>query len=177
MLKIKFTKPKILLFDSKGAKRMMDVESRRTMAVVLVKTQGEIKDRTPVGVSGELQNSIMIEMKKIKERLIGFVFSALKYALPMNFGRKASPVSKLGQLSILRWVEKSSAGRALWQTLKGRYPKITPRQVAFLVARQKKLKRMEGKKFFEKGIQASLSFIRGAFSKHGLTLKRRLTQL
>ncbi len=177
MLKMKFTKPKILLLDPKGAARMMDVEGRRTMSLVLTKTQAEIKERTPVGVSGQLRDSVMTEMKKVKEKLIGFVFSALVYALPMNFGRKASPVSRTGQLSILRWVEKSKAGRALWQKLRKDYKKISSRQVAFLVARKKGEERMEGKKFFEKGITASESFIRGAFSKHGLMLKRKLVQL
>lgn len=177
MYSMKLVKPRIVLFDPKKSEVMLNQEGRIAMDSALIEAQREIVDETPVGVSGDMRASIQTMIKIVGKIIQGIVFAGKKYALPVNFGRKASPVSKLGQMSIQRWVEKSTAGRELWGALSSKYPGISSRAVAFLVSRKKKQRRTKGQRFFDKGINKAMPEIRRIFKGMGLKMARRFVSV
>lgn len=174
MFKMKFTKPDILLFNAKASKEMFDSEGRKFMNRALVKLLNDIVALTPVGATGDLRNSLAFKIFVLKDMIRGLLFAGKKYAIVVNDGRKAAPVSMTGQKSLVRWVQKSSAGRSLWTSLKSKYPKITARQVAFLVARRKKMQKTAGQKFFDKGIKNAKQDVKNIFRIFSKVLRTRL---
>lgn len=177
MYKYKLKKPRINLFDPVATERILTQEGKIAMDSSLIEIQNEVIKETPVGVAGDLRSSIGTELFITGGFFQGVVFAGKKYALPLNFGRKASPVSVIGQQSLARWVEKSTAGQELFAALKSKYPKITPRAVAFLIARKKKTKRTKGTKFFDNGVSNALPEVRRLFTKMGIKLKKELIKV
>jgi len=166
-----------LLHDPPKAEVMMAREGRIALDNSLIKVKFEADKLTPRGSTSELAGSLNTEVRERKQFRQGVVFYGVRYALPVEFGRRAAPVSRTGQQSIRRWVEKSSAGTSLWNALKSRYPKITSKQVAFLVARKKKLKRTKGQKFFRKAVNISESYVKAQFEKLGVRVGKKLMEV
>lgn len=166
--------PDIVLFDTKKSETLINKESRIAMDSILINLQFEIVSLTPVGVSGDLRSSIQTEVKELPDKLIGVVFAGKKYALAVDQGRKAAPVSELGQASLSRWIDKSAKGREFFSALKGSYPKITLAQATFLLARSLKKKAREGQEFFEEGIENARPKVDSEFNQLGVNLKQGL---
>ena len=154
--RITFKTPNVKLFNFKGAVSMFNKESRKAVDRSLAILQFNIVQLTPVGATGDLRSSINTKVDERKGEILGVVFAGKTYALPVELGRKASPVSKTGQLSLTRWILKSSGGRSWFQALKGKYPRITVKQATFLLARSLKRKARKGQKFFEKGVNNAM---------------------
>ncbi len=107
-----------------------------------------------IGPCRALRSSLKTVIKTPKKGgFKGSLWFAKKYASAVNDGRKASPVSELGQKSLRRWIQKSTKGHAYFSGLQGKYPNITLKQATFLLARSLKNKKRVGQRFFEKGIK------------------------
>jgi len=175
MFKAKVKMPNTKLFDLSEGTRAIKQEAIKAMNRAVAVIESNVISEAPVGATGDLRSSINSNVKSTGQSVIGIVFAGKRYAMPVNDGRKASPVSATGQLSIKRWVEKSSGGRALWSSLRAKYPKITSKQVAFLVARKKKQKATKGQKFFDKGFELSVSEINRIFKQFNIRVAEKLS--
>ena len=174
MFDMKLTTKDLPIVDSKKAEKVIEKESVNRMNNVLLSIQNEVSKETPVGSTGDLRSSLNTEIKRVAGNLIGSVFFGKKYALPVNDGRKASPVSVVGQRGLSRWIQKSTKGRAYFSGLKSSYPKITLRQATFLLARSMKRRARKAQQFFEKGIANAQSDINRFVSGLGDRLVKRL---
>jgi hypothetical protein len=176
MFKMKVKQSDLPLFDSKDASKVIEKESRRKLDNILLTLQTSIAEVTPVGATGDLRSSLKTEIKQKSGKMIGSVFYGKKYALPVNDGRKASPVSQQGQRGLMRWIQKSRKGQSYFSALKGSYPKITLKQATFLLARSLKNTARKGQKFFEKGIKNAKPDINRIYKSLGNSLVKGLTK-
>jgi hypothetical protein len=100
-IKIEITKP-LTLHPERMRVAMADAVLNGT---ILLETA--VRDRAPVGLGGQsgLQGSIAGDVKELAQRIEGLVGTPLKYALPVEYGRRANqtppPVSAL-----IPWVER-----------------------------------------------------------------------
>jgi len=137
----------------------------------LLAAQGKIILQTPVGDTGLLRASVKTSVNQKPANIFGLVFSGVKYAIPLEWGRR--PGKFPPYKALINWVRRSSAGRAVWEALRGTYPKIKPSQVAFLVARSIKNKGIKEKRFFRNGIKDAMPEIKNIFRNLGKKLKVR----
>ena len=115
--------------------------------------EGQVADRTPVGVSGNLRSSISHQILTGFPNLTGAVFSPLPYAIVMEEGRK--PGAKMPPVAAI----------ALWLYRKGI---VTDRKeirgAAWAVAKSIAKKGIEGKHMFKEGLEASEPHINQLFN-------------
>jgi hypothetical protein len=149
---IKINSKDLPIFDKNDVK-MISKEQEKTMNNVLLTIQNSVAIVTPVGATGAMRASLKTLIKKMSSKIIGIVGYGAKYTPAVNDGRKAAPVSQKGQVSLRRWIQKSTKGRLYFSGLKNKYPKITLKQATFLLARSLKNKKREGQRFFEKGLE------------------------
>lgn len=174
MFEIKIKSSDFPIFDKKDT-RATEKESMNKLNNILLTIQNHVAIVTPVGATGSLRSSLKTTIRKTKiGKMIGSVLFGKKYAGAVNDGRKASPVSKLGQKSLRRWIQKSTKGRSYFNSLKDKYPKITLRSAVFLLARSMKQKERKGQEFFEKGIKNAKADINRIVSRLGTILVRGL---
>lgn len=171
MYKIKLKVPKIAFFEPKKFEKRTRQEDVIAVNSALIEAQNKIVARTPVGGSSQLIGSIKTQLIQKTLRLFGLVFSGVKYAIPLEFGRR--PGKFPPYKALINWVRRSSAGRAVWNALRGTYPKIKAPQVAFIVARSIKNKGIKEKKFFRGGIKDAMPQIKNIFKNLGAKLKVR----
>ncbi len=171
MYKVKMKVPKISFFDRDKFKKATRQEDLIALNSALVAVQGKIILRTPVGDTGLLRASIKTSVSQKPQNILGLVFSGVKYAIPLEWGRR--PGKFPPYRALINWVRRSSAGRAVWEALRGKYPKIKLAQVAFVVARAIKNKGIKEKKFFRGGIKDAKPEIRNIFKNLGKKLKMR----
>jgi hypothetical protein len=177
MYSIKLKKPQYVVFDPKKVERVTRQEDRKAMDSALIEAQSDIIEAAPVGHTGNLRASIGTRVVEKKGVLQGIVFAGVKYALPVEFGRKASPVSQLGQVSLRRWIEKSTQGRAFFSALRNSYPKITINAAVFLLARSLKRRERKGQKFFQKGLDEAWPRMQTIFRALGRKLAKRYVEV
>jgi hypothetical protein len=176
MFDMKLTSKDLPVLDGNKASKVIEKEGGIRLNNVLLTIQNSIATVTPVGATGDLRSSLRTDIKRKGGNLIGSVFFGKKYALPVNDGRKASPVSRLGQQGLARWIEKSRKGRSYFSGLKSTYPKVNLRQATFLLARSLKLRERVGQKFFEKGIENAKADINRFISRLGDSLVKGLVK-
>jgi hypothetical protein len=176
MYDMKVSVSDIPITNPQKGKRVIDIDSRRNLDNILLTIQKEVAELTPVGATGDLRSSLRTNVRKKGANIIGEVFFGKKYALPVNDGRKASPVSIQGQRGLSRWIEKSRKGRAYFSGLKSAYPKVTLKQATFLLSRSMKKKARKGQKFFEEGIKNASSKINKIISNLGNKLVKDMVK-
>ncbi len=147
---IKFKTPKTPLFDPALAKTFFDTNKTKFFDKILPVIQTGIKLKAPAGATVELKNSIKTRVTGDS----GFIFTDLSYAVVVNDGRRAAPVSASADASIAAWIKRSTKGQAFFSNLKSKYKRITIKQAVFLLKRGKKNKKTKGQKFFERGFRS-----------------------
>lgn len=174
MYSVRIKRPNIMLFKESAAQQMIDRETMKTINRALITIGNRVRSLTPVGASGDLRSSIRSSVKMRRNDIIGRLFTGKKYAMVVEEGRKASPVSKTGQRSLKRWIMLSSKGRAYFDGLRSKYPKITLKQATFLLARSLKRKKRKGQKFFSTGVKETRVQVENMFKNLGKTIRKIL---
>lgn len=148
-------------FDEQIAKlakypQISDKHLLKAMNQSVIAIESAVKPLTPVGVSSRLRNSIAGEVKHLGALSIeGKVGSTLKdeiYPSVMEFGRRPGKMPPPSALE--RWV----------QLKMGVAPEDVP-GVAYIVARNIGRRGIKGKKFMERGWNASKGKVQGYFVK------------
>jgi hypothetical protein len=149
----------------KGAPQVIARHHRSAMLKSVVTLTNNIKPLVPVGVSGNLRNSIGYEIiDNIGSQIVGKVGSSLKaeeYPATMEYGRKPGSFPPVD--SLVRWVR-----------LKLGVPESEARGVAFTVARKIARSGIPGKFFMKQGIEKSKTAIMGFFNKAAADIAREL---
>jgi len=171
MYKMKLKVPNITIFNKNKFERATEEETKIAMNSALIEAQNKIIFKTPVGDTGMLRASINTSLRKIGLKLRGLVFSGVKYAIPLEYGRR--PGKFPPYTALINWIRRSSAGQAVFNALRTRYPKIKPASAAFLVARAIKNKGIKEKKFFRNGIKEALPEMKNIFKNLGKKLKMK----
>ena len=128
-MKLNLKVPNIALFNTAKALTVYDKLATKYVDAITSTFQASIISKAPTGGSGRLKNSIKTKRKKYT----GIVYPSVKYAEFVERGRRAGrmPPSK----RLVNWLKRSRKGRNRFQALKARYPRITYKSAAYLVAR------------------------------------------
>jgi hypothetical protein len=148
-----------LKFDKKGA---MLVNPRAYIEKTSEIINGALKDSgkhimeslmeaTPVGANGAMKKNWIMAVRKIGiNNLVEIELENMtNYLNPVNYGRKASPISRAGMKSLKLWLKVK---------LKITDPKKID-QVAWAIARTKKKKATPGQKFVENTLEEVMPYV------------------
>lgn len=111
---------------------------------------GELQKNTPVGATGSMKKAWVMEVEYVNVGKSGKaaqvkIYNPLIYVEPTEYGRKASPVSKEGMVSLRLWVQRK-LGKNIAES----------KSIAFAIAKKKKLFPTVGQKFIENTLDYAL---------------------
>lgn len=160
MLNYKWNIPNTALFNTqKGIALFKNVTQKRlTNMTSVVKTN--VKFSAPVGATTRLRNTVNEEVKGNT----GFVFTGVNYAPVIEAGRRAKPVSRAADPSLIRWLRKTRKGRRMLliaRQMMMRYRKSKPstaqviKSALFVLKRSMKLRKRKPNPFFKRGVRRS----------------------
>lgn len=158
---------------SRDGERIFRKQITRSLNAITARVQTEMKLVAPVGATGFLRNSIGTEVSGTQ----GTVFVGAEYAESVNNGRRAAPVGREADTSLIRWLTKSTKGRDFLGLVRSKWAKKASeeqviRSALFILKRSMKKRKREGQKFFEKGINASRAFITKEIERLGKNIEK-----
>lgn len=164
-VKFKFDTKGIALFNLNKASTRIKKLAKTSLNSMLGTAQRNIGIQAPVGATGQLRDDVSLEIRELSGR----VFAGSPYAIVINDGRKASPVSKDADPSLIRWLRVTRKGRKMlvWtraNMMKNRKSKPSTDQVIksalYILKRSMKNKARPANPFFDRGIEKSQPFIK-----------------
>ena len=166
MVLFKWNIPRNGVFNPKIAKNVLDKESKSFLLNATSTYKVGIKEKAPVGATSQLKNTIGSTVTKRR----GLVYTGVDYAIVVEEGRRPGATPPPIR-AMLKWIRASSSGKD-WSTKvkinrksklysfakslkeKGYPGSITQIAKAIILSRSIGKKGIDGKKFFEKGIES-----------------------
>lgn len=139
---------------------IVDSEMRQGMQESVSVLHGNIVARTPVGVSGQLRQSIEKQISGTPLKVEGEVATNIIYGEPVEVGRKPGRMPPVSAIEL--WVRRKLGINQ------------GARQVAYLIARAIGARGTKGAGMFEKGLAASQSAITRIWQLTGERIAARL---
>ena len=133
-----------------------------------LRVETEVRERTPIGIGGGggLAGSISArEPEVLADEIIGTVGTALRYAYPVEIGRR--PGGRMPPLEPL----------ADWAVFKLGVSREEAAGVAFAIARKIAARGTKGARMFRDGLKASESYVEEAFVRGAERVARRLAEV
>jgi hypothetical protein len=160
-----FKKPDIAFFDMAKVKSIFGKRIGGSIAEVLENSRNEIFRRAPHGVSGYLKSTIGTNQPSYFE---GEVFVTAPYAIIVERGRRAAPVSQSADAGLIRWLTKTRQGIEFVSAIRMKYFANAARRVnsqaqasqleqqvlksaLFILKRSKARKKTPGQYYFRDG--------------------------
>jgi len=165
MIKFKYKFPKTALFDPAKTQKLFGTKIKSAMNDILSVARLSIQKEAPKGATSQLINTIGTSQSENK----GLVYTGVDYAVVIEKGRKAAPVSQAADQSLTMWMRKSRKGRSYLLKvreimMKKRRTKPSTAQVIksalFLLKRSMQKKKREPNPFFDRGINKARPLIR-----------------
>ncbi len=146
---IEFRVPDVPLFNGQ-AQKVVDEEMRQALNAGVLHLKGQIQPATPVGVTGNLRGGVQTSVTGEAVSLVGRVFDAVSYALPVEGGSRPHfpPVAPL-QL----WVRRKL----------GITDEREARSVAFLICRAISRRGTPAVRMFQNAWEANRARVEGFF--------------
>jgi len=150
MLNLRIKIPNVPLFNSELAKKVIREEATLFFMKTLSAIQSQAIRNAPVGDTGLLRASIRQRMS-FEPVLKGEVWVDVLYGYPVEFGRRPGRMPPVS--AFINWIRRSKKGRAFFQALKEKYPKISVWSAAFVIARKIKFKGTKGQYFLSRAVE------------------------
>jgi hypothetical protein len=155
-----------LIKEAQISERIIFEEVRTTMDDSLSVLDEQVSGRTPVGVTGQLRQSIAADVRGRSPNLTGILTTPLPYGLPVEQGRdpgKMPPISAI----------------ELWVIRKQIAPPGISRGVAWAIAiaisrGQSQHQQRGGSKMFEKGFQAGKPIVEKLWANFATRVANRI---
>jgi hypothetical protein len=177
----RFDTKNIPLFNPRTASERIKSLAKRTLAEMLGTTSFNIKKEAPHGATHNLFNEINTELRPMSGR----VFAGAPYSIIIEKGRRAKPVAKSADDSLMSWLRKSHGGMSMlagvrkMMTKKGRKPPTKEqvlRSALFLLKRSMKKKKRKANPFFARGIEKAQPFLKKSADKYIKDLAKALAK-